>query len=275
MGLEQDLDITQKSEDGMKILAINSSFRGDNGYTKFLIDKLFEGAAEAGAVCENINLAYLKINHCIACQVCQTEKHRRKCIHNDDAEMIFSKMKMADIIIFATPIYVLDLSSLLKILLERLYFTSEINRFKITKSGIPFHDIDPSICSKHFVYLITCDNASAETTKTAETYFKTYSRFMDTKIVGALVRRTGALVGHGKDREKEEIFPAILKIYDAYNQAGRDLAVLGNILPSTQRRANKAIVHVPYFLKYLVKLDFIKKRIDKIIKMTMDTATKR
>lgn len=259
----------------MKILAINSSFRGDNGYTKFLIDKLFAGAAEAGAICENINLVDLKINRCIDCQVCQTEKHRLKCIHNDDAEMIFSKMKMSDIIIFATPIYVLDLSSLLKTLLERLYFTCEINRFKISKSGLPFHDIDPSICSKNFVYLITCDNASVETTRPAETYFKTYSRFMDTKIVGALIRRTGALVGHGKDREREEMFPAILNIYEAYNQAGRELAVLGGILPSTQRRANKAIVHVPYFLKYLVKLDFIKERTEKICKMTMDTATKR
>ncbi|MFA6308473.1 MAG: flavodoxin family protein [Clostridia bacterium] len=259
----------------MKILAINSSFRGDNGYTKFLVDKLFAGASQAGAVCENINLAELKINHCIDCQVCQTEKHHLKCIHNDDAEMVFSKMKMSDIIIFATPIYVLDLSSLLKTLLERLYFTCEINCFKLTKSGLPFHDIDPSICSKHFVYLITCDNASTETTKPAETYFKTYSRFMDTKIVGALVRRTGALVGHGKDREREKMFPAILKIYDAFNEAGRELAILGKILPSTQRRANKAIIHVSYFLKYFVKLDFIKKRAEEIIKMTMDTATKR
>jgi multimeric flavodoxin WrbA len=217
----------------------------------------------------------LKINHCIDGQVCQTEKHRLKCIHNDDAEMIFSKMKMADIIIFATPIYVLDLSSLLKTLLERLYSTCEMNRFKITKSGLPFHDIDPSICSKHFVYLITCDNASAETTKPAETYFKTYSRFVDTKIVGALIRRTGALVGHGKDTEREKMFPAIENIYNAYKQAGRELALLSKILHSTQRSANKAIIHVPYFLKYLVRLDFIKERTEKIIKMTMDTATKR
>lgn len=259
----------------MKILAINSSFRGGEGYTNFLIDRLFEGAAEAGAACETVHLADLKINRCIGCQVCQSEKHRLKCIHNDDAGMVFDKMKTADIVIFATPIYVLDQSSLLKTLLERLYFTCDIKRFNMTKSGIPFHDIDPSICSKSFVYLITCDNASTETTRTAETFFKAYSGFMDAEIAGALVRRTGALVGHGKDRDREGMFPAILKVYDAYNQAGRELAVLGRIRLSTQRRANKAIVHVPCILKYLVKLDFAKKRIDKIINMTMDTATKR
>jgi hypothetical protein len=98
---------------------------------------------------------------------------------------------------------------------------------------------------------------------------------MDTKIVGALIRRTGALMVHGKDREKEKMFQNIPNIYEAYVQAGRDLAVLGKILSSTQRRANKEIVHVPYFLKYLVKLDFIRQRIEQISKMAMDIATKR
>jgi hypothetical protein len=99
-----------------------------------------------------------------------------------------------------------------------------------------------------------------ETTKPAEMYFKTYSRFTDAKIVGALIRRTGALVGHGMDTEREKMFPAIQNIYNAYKQAGRELALLGRILPSTQRRSNKAIIYVPYFLKYLMRLDFIKEK---------------
>ncbi len=259
----------------MGILAINASFRGDNGYTSFLIEKLFEGALEAGVACEKLNLNPLKINHCVDCQACQTENHRLKCIHKDDAEMVFSKMKASDIIVFATPIYVLDMSSLLKTLLERLYFTCEMNGFKITKSGLPFHDIDPDICSKRFVYLITCDNASKETTRTAETFFKEYAKFMDAENVGALVRRTGALVGHGKDRSREETFPAIFDIHDAYKQAGRELAAYGKILPSTQNRANKAIISVPPFFRHLVKVNFVKKRIEEISKMTMSTVKKR
>lgn len=259
----------------MKILAINASFRGDNGYTKFLIDKLYEGAAGAGAKFEIINLAGLSINRCIACQVCQTEKHRLQCIHNDDAEMVFSKMRTADIILFATPIYVLDISSLLKMLLERLYSTCEIEHFKITKSGLPFHDIDSSICSKKFVYLITCDNALKETAKSAVTFFETYAKFMDTKIIGALIRRTGALAGHGRDAEREKMFPVLQGIYAAYNQAGKELATLGKIRFSTQRRANKPIVYVPFFLKYLVKFDFIKKEAERISRLTMDKAVKK
>lgn len=107
----------------MKILAINSSFRGSKGFTKFLIDKLFQGATENGADCETINLSELKINHCIDCQVCRRPEHYLNCIFHekDDVAMVYNKMKEADMIIFATPVYTFAMSSLLKMLLERCY----------------------------------------------------------------------------------------------------------------------------------------------------------
>ena len=64
----------------MKIIAINASYRGDKGYTRFLIDRLFQGATEAGAECEVIPLVKLKINRCLSCGQCQTEQHRFQCV---------------------------------------------------------------------------------------------------------------------------------------------------------------------------------------------------
>ena len=54
----------------MKILAINASHRGNKRYTRFLIDKLFEGAISVGAECEAVTLANQKINRCLACDKC-------------------------------------------------------------------------------------------------------------------------------------------------------------------------------------------------------------
>ena len=237
----------------MKILAINSSFRGDNGYTSFLIEKLFEGAREAGAICESITLAKLKINHCIDCQVCQTESHFLKCVHQDDVEMVFNKMRDADLIIFATPVYVFNISSLLKTLLERYYSTCSIGDFKFTKSGLIFHDVDEAMCSKPFVVLITCDNMLNETTHSITEYFKIYAKFNDARIAGMLVRKQGSLIGHGKNPVKEKNFPIIYEIYDAYRQAGKELTINGFIDRSTQKRANRLIIQIPFFAKYLMK----------------------
>lgn len=233
----------------MKILAINSSYRGNKGHSGFLLDKLFSGAMESGAECEVVTLSEKKMNLCKACGTCQTEKHYLKCIYDekDDAKSIFNKMADADIIIFATPVYIFGISGLMKIFIDRLYSTSDVNDLRISKSGLLFHHINHSISSKPFVTLVCCDNLEDETPKNILSYFKTYSRFMDAPQVGELVRNACTLTGHGKDLDKEDKFPKIHHVYDAYKQAGRELVEYGKITKKTQKRANQEIIPVPLF----------------------------
>ena len=243
----------------MKILAINASYRGDNGHTRFLINKLFKGAIEKGAKCEVVTLSKNKISTCKACSICQTEKHYLKCVFDgeDDVRSIFNKMSSADIIVFATPVYIFGISGLMKIFLDRLHSTSDLSDLRVSKSGLLFHHIDHSICSKPFVTLVCCDNLEDETPKNVLSYFKTYSKFMDAPQVGFLVRNAGILTGHGKDPEKEKKFPKIYEVYNAYEQAGRELTEYGKITGKTQRKANQEIIPVPLF-KYIKKIKPLK-----------------
>ena len=79
----------------MKIIAINGSHRGENGYTEFLLNKLFQGAQEAGADCEIIHLAKMKMNRCTGCQHCHNEDSLFHCIYEnkDDVLSIFNRMR--------------------------------------------------------------------------------------------------------------------------------------------------------------------------------------
>lgn len=245
----------------MKILAINSSYRGNKGHTRFLIDKLFSGAIESGAECEVVTLSEKRMNLCRACSTCQTEKHYLKCIFDekDDVKSIFNKMADADIIIFATPVYIFGISGLMKIFIDRLYSTSDVNDMKITNSKLMFHHINSAICSKPFVTLVCCDNLEDETPKNISAYFKTYSRFMDAPQVGKLVRNGGAITGHGKDPLKEYKFPKIYDVYEAYIQAGRELVEYGQITNKTEKKANQEIIPVPLF-RFIKNLKPLKKK---------------
>lgn len=245
----------------MKILSINSSFRGSNGFSKFLIDHLFQGAEEKGAECENINLSELKLNHCIDCQVCQKSTHFLRCIFSDkdDVSAVYKKMRNADILIFATPVYTMGMSSLLKILLERFYSTSKVGEFSFTKSGLYFHHVDPDICKKPFVILTVCDNPEAEMTKNIISFFKTYSKFMDTESVGMLVRKSAGMFAFNKPKPNNS--PIVLSIYDAYIQAGRELVELGKITKQTQKKASQPLIKFPIFMKPLLRLGFGKEKI--------------
>jgi multimeric flavodoxin WrbA len=241
----------------MKILAINASHRGDQGYTRYLLDLLGEGAVAEGAGFEVVTLARLRLNRCLACGVCQQgvrfpidpDSFSPHCVWDarDDVHAVFSKMAAADLLVYATPVQVFGISSLMKTFLDRLYAAASSSELCLARSGLLFHFVDHRIASKPFVSLICCDNLEADTPKNAIDYFRTFSRFMDAPLVGELVRNGGVLVGHGRDPEADQRFPRIREIYAAYQEAGRDLTRYGRIRRSTQRQANQEIIPVPFF----------------------------
>ena len=237
----------------MKIVAINGSHRGENGYTHFLINKLFDGAEQQGAVCEEIILEKLKINFCKACGVCNTEKHLLKCVFDekDDVAAIFDKMRKADILIYASPVYVFNMSGLMKVFIDRMYSTGNSSDFKLSESGLFFHHISKDIYSKPFVTLICHDSFENECSKNIVSYFDTFSKFMDAPRIGTIIRRSGKLTGHGKDPAKEKQYPKILESYNAIELAGKELVSRGKISRKTQKIASQDIVPVPFF--YILK----------------------
>jgi multimeric flavodoxin WrbA len=233
----------------MKILALNGSHRGNQGYTHFLIERVFQGARAAGGECEEIVLARHKLNRCLSCHECQGQDRYLKCVYSDkdDVRAIFQKMRDADLVIYATPVYVFGMSSLLKLLLERFYGICDSAQLRVTDRGLMFHHIEAAVCSKPFVALVCCDNLEAETPRNVSAYFRTFARFMDAPQVGTLVRNAGLLAGYGQTPESVQRFPKLARVHAAFEQAGRELAIAGRIQPATQRRASQSIVPVPLF----------------------------
>lgn len=250
----------------MKIIAINGSHSGKRGYTHFLIEKIFSGAKNAGADCEEITLSELKINICKACGVCNTEKHLLKCIYEekDDVAMVFAKMREADIIIYATPIYVFNMSGLMKIFIDRINATGNSGDLKLSESGLFFHHISKDIYSKPFVTLICHDNFENEMSKNVVSYFKTFSKFMDAPQVGTIIRRSGKVTGHGKNTEKEKQYPKILESYKALEVAGKELITKGKIGKKTEKIASQDIINVPFFSILKNIKGFKKKALEKM-----------
>lgn len=239
----------------MHILAINGSHRGDKGWTRFLIDCLGRGATEAGATCEVVTLAKLKINRCLSCYQCQQDAHHLHCVYEDkdDAAGVMAKMAAADLLIYATPIYMMSLSSLLKTFLDRLYSTMHIADMQLSESGLVHHHINPAISSKPFAALIVSSNIEDASWRNAAHYFRTYARFMNAPLRGLLIRNATPLLDAARDPDKAKRLPKVAQVYAAYEQAGRELASGSAIHPLTLRRANQEIVPVPLFglLKHL------------------------
>lgn len=108
----------------MKVLAIDGSAR-KNGNTQILIHRIFEKLSAAGIETEAVQLADNMIQPCKACFSCGGKGN---CVHQKDrfAE-IFDKMKQADGIILASPVYSANISANMQAFLERAAVVCDTN----------------------------------------------------------------------------------------------------------------------------------------------------
>lgn len=107
----------------MKVVGIVGSPR-KNGNTELLTAHALSAIAQEGLDTELIRLAGLDIRPCNACMICKKEE---RCSIEDDLFPIYLKMKEADGIILASPVYYGSATALIKALIERCGYISRWN----------------------------------------------------------------------------------------------------------------------------------------------------
>ena len=95
-----------------------------NGNTELLTAHALEALSEEGLETELVRLAGMDIRPCNACMVCTKEE---KCSIEDDLFPLYTRMKQADGIILASPVYYGSATALIKGLIERAGYISRWN----------------------------------------------------------------------------------------------------------------------------------------------------
>lgn len=98
-----------------KVLILSSSPR-KGGNSDLLCDRFAEGVMEAGHQAEKIFLNEKKIHYCTGCGQCFEKKN---CSQKDDMTGILQKMKEADAIVMATPVYFYTMCGQMKTMIDR------------------------------------------------------------------------------------------------------------------------------------------------------------
>ncbi|MFH1406500.1 MAG: flavodoxin family protein [Candidatus Omnitrophota bacterium] len=99
----------------MRVLALLASPRR-NGNTEILLDEAIRGARSKGANVEKIAINNLKF---LPCQNCGGCDKTGICVIKDDMQKIYRKIKYADGIIIASPVYFGSLSAQAKAMIDR------------------------------------------------------------------------------------------------------------------------------------------------------------
>ena len=98
-----------------KVLIISTSLRNGSN-SEILAKEVEKGAKEAGHDVEFVSLKDKEIKFCKGCLACQKLGH---CVIDDDANAITEKIKISDVIVWATPVYYYEMSGQMKTMIDR------------------------------------------------------------------------------------------------------------------------------------------------------------
>lgn len=104
-----------------KILVIQGGGR-PKGNTAQLVSHFAKGAEEAGHEVEIISLVKNEVKGCLGCNAC---RYGKPCVQKDSFNELVPKIKEADLLVFASPLYFWTFSSRLKAFIERFYCIAE------------------------------------------------------------------------------------------------------------------------------------------------------
>ncbi len=156
-----------------KVTVFNGSPRGKQSNSHKMVEAVLEGACKAGAQTNEIFLVEHKIEHCKGCFACWTETPG-KCIIHDDMDELLEHFFSSNFVGFATPIYGMLMTGILKDFKDRMlplstpqihknedgsfYHEGRIKRFPqmfyIANSGFPGnHNFD---LLKPYVGMLNC-----------------------------------------------------------------------------------------------------------------------
>jgi Multimeric flavodoxin WrbA len=117
------------------ILILNGSPRA-NGNTAAMVNALILGAESVGHTTNKVDIRLLNIKPCTGCYSCAAGKGD-PCVQKDDMKKeVYQNLDMADVVVFASPLYWWQFTAQMKTVIDRLFAVAAANNMHIPKKEV-------------------------------------------------------------------------------------------------------------------------------------------
>lgn len=219
----------------MKITIFNGSPRAEAGNTHVMVEAFMKGAREGGAEVENVFLARKEIKPCRGCFGCWL-KTPGECVIKDDMAELLEKFAGSDIVVFATPLYVDNVTGIMKNFMDRLIPGGDPH-FEKDEGGECAHLMRSEKRVK-LVVISNCGFPEQSHFQVLELLFKRVARNMRTEVIGEIYRGGGAIL---KDAPLI-LKPVIRKYKKLLQKAGKEIAENLRLSEETRSKLEKPLI---------------------------------
>lgn len=216
----------------MKITIFNGSPRAEAGNTHVMVEAFMKGARKGGAEVENVFLAKKEINPCRGCFSCWL-KTPGECVIKDDMAELLKKFAGSDVVVFATPLYVDNVTGIMKNFMDRLIPGGDPH-FEKDEGGECAH-IMRSEKRVKLVVISNCGFPEQSHFQVLELLFKRVARNMRTEVIGEIYRGGGAIL---KDAPLI-LKPVISKYKKLLQKAGKEIVENQRLSKETRLKLEK------------------------------------
>jgi len=190
------------------------------GNTQMLLTPFLVGCKSQGAEVDIALLGRKNINPCIGCFNCYAETPG-VCIHEDDMVALTRRVRKADLMVLATPIYLDGMTSLAKIFIDRL--VTCLDPHFIRDGERVFHPLRWRFPRKIFL-LSVCGYSGLHNFDPLMLYMERFALNFHTEFCGSLLRPgIFSLLLTRKYPERVKL------VMDAVRAAGEELVTTGTV----------------------------------------------
>lgn len=228
----------------MKIIAINGSARGKASNTNMMVTAFLKGAQEAGAEITNIFLAEKDIRYCKGCLSCRI--NHGQCVSNDDMAEILSLENGADVLLLATPLYVNDISGMLKVYMDRRIMkadglgymekdeTGEYRSGKATEVPVP-----------KLVMMANCGLPGISHFQVISLWIKRTALSLHTELIGEIYAPQGMLL----TSTNEKVRPIVSNYLQLLEKSGKEIVADMRLSKETEKLLEKSFLPDEFYIQ--------------------------